>query len=122
MLRIRQYKTKIAGWGSGQHNKVSGLKYAASRQEKRKREAGLETVIVLRNSQLEDKQLERFKEKVTMTKRLHPHVSNYDLSKSANSNHYMSSAIPQGVESSRNIGRYVQVDREPVAKLGGSAL
>jgi hypothetical protein len=61
--RIRQYKNKISSWGLGQHHKANDLKWIAAKQQERKREAGLETVFIVRNTQLELDRLEHFKKR-----------------------------------------------------------
>jgi hypothetical protein len=82
----------------GQHFKADDLRWAVAKEEKRKREVGLETVFIVKDSQLEPDRLESFKkrkqDKASPTARKLSTL----FSKGALMTDRRSSATPQGVE------------------------
>ena len=57
---LRSYRSKVAEWGLKQHQSSELLGIVVAKREKRKRDEGKNTVVVVRNEQLPAERLDLF--------------------------------------------------------------
>ena len=79
---MRSYRSKVAEWGLKQHQSSELLGIVVAKREKRKRDEGKNTVVIVRNEQLPTERLDLFQRRAkdkqspsagTLTYDLTPH-------------------------------------------------